>query len=554
MIKIEQRDLITILTISLMYLLIASWNLGSKEIPTTTFQASGEKSVYIDLGNQKEVDELFIFIKSGEIKLDLLLGNPGDWDHLLSLTEKGYSSWEKIVISDNTRFIQFNFEGSNGAIAEIAVIKGNEKLKITSIQGENNTNKDFLSLFDEQEKVIIPPSYLTETYFDEIYFVRAAEEILSKIEPYESTHPPLGKIILATGIYLFGYNPFGWRIMGVIFATLMIPIIYYFGKLLTGSNFGALISSLLLALDFMHFTMGRIATVDTFLIFFSIISQLFFYIYYRNLTKQGWDTSTRPLFIAVIFFSLALSTKWIALFGFSAQIVLFLILLNRRFIPSRYKPLLESEMNKRRILFTISALFAVAAIVYLLSYTPYMALGHSLKDVYDKQWSMFSYHLGLTSDHPFSSPWWSWPIIIRPVWLHVSEMATGVTSTIVAMGNPAIWWVGLISMRVTIEKFIKERDLASMFIVFVFFLQWLPYAFISRPLFLYHYYLNVPIICLATASFVNSVWHSEKGKTMGILYLFIVGILFFLYYPVISGHPVSNSWVDLLKLFRSWIF
>jgi len=300
--------------------------------------------------------------------------------------------------------------------------------------------------------------------------------------------------------------------------------------------------------------MGRMATVDTFLIFFSIASQLFFFIYYRNLTKKGWNASTRPLFVAVILFSLALSTKWIALFGFSAQIVLFLILLNRRFVPSRYKPLLESEMNKPRILLTISALIAVAATVYLLSYTPYIALGHSLKDVYDKQWSMFSYHSGLTSDHPFSSPWWSWPIIFRPVWLHVSEIAIGVVSTIVAMGNPAIWWLGLISMNDTIEKYIKERDLANMFIVFVFLLQWLPYAFISRPLFLYHYYLNVPIICLATASLVNSVWHSPKGKTMGILYILIVAILFVIYYPVISGYPVSNSWVDLLKLFKGWVF
>jgi dolichyl-phosphate-mannose--protein O-mannosyl transferase len=167
---------------------------------------------------------------------------------------------------------------------------------------------------------------------------------------------------------------------------------------------------------------------------------------------------------------------------------------------------------------------------------------------------MFSYHSGLASDHPFSSPWWSWPLIIRPVWLYVSKMATDLTSTIVSMGNPAIWYLGIITIIVSIERYIKEKDLASMFIVLVFFSQWLPYALISRPLFLYHYYLNVPILCLTTASYVNSVWHSGKGKSVVILYLLIVVILFVLYYPVISGYPVSNSWIEILKLVKSWVF
>ena len=36
---------------------------------------------------------------------------------------------------------------------------------------------------------------------------------------------------MAAGIAIFGHNPFGWRIAGVIFATLMIPLIYDFSKL-----------------------------------------------------------------------------------------------------------------------------------------------------------------------------------------------------------------------------------------------------------------------------------------------------------------------------------
>ena len=71
-------------------------------------------------------------------------------------------------------------------------------------------------LFDEQELVPDEPTYMTDFYFDEIYHVRTAYENIHQIEPYEITHPPLGKIILACGIEMFGMNPFGWRFMGTL--------------------------------------------------------------------------------------------------------------------------------------------------------------------------------------------------------------------------------------------------------------------------------------------------------------------------------------------------
>ena len=44
--------------------------------------------------------------------------------------------------------------------------------------------------------------------------------------PYETTHPPLGKVIMMAGIEMFGMDPFGWRFMGTIFGIAMVPLMY----------------------------------------------------------------------------------------------------------------------------------------------------------------------------------------------------------------------------------------------------------------------------------------------------------------------------------------
>ena len=74
---------------------------------------------------------------------------------------------------------------------------------------------------------------------------------------------------------------------------------------------------------------------------------------------------------------------------------------------------------------------------------------------------MFSYHEGVTQDHPFKSSWYSWPIMYRPVYYYSAPIkAEGQWGTIVSLGNPVIWWTGVAALIgtaiVSIKKEIKE--------------------------------------------------------------------------------------------------
>jgi dolichyl-phosphate-mannose-protein mannosyltransferase len=577
-IDLNKRDLLTIAVLSIIFFSLAVSNLGATQTPITTEQISAGQGFYVDLVASTKVKSVILLLKEGSFNLTLSVGSVDNWQVAASNVAFSYNSveqqwseeyykWHEVSISQTTRYIKFTFNQSpyNTVIAEIAVIdSNNQQIPIASINNAGSENQ-WVNLIDEQDKIQYPITYSSQTYFDEIYFVRSAEQYLKLQVPYEWTHPPLGKLIIAAGISIFGYDPFGWRIMGVIFATLMIPLIYVLGKKLFGTWIGGFASAFLLAFDFMHFTMARMATVDTYVVFFSLASQLFFLIYLKDVLKDGWQAPVQPLLLAILFFALGFSTKWLVLYGFVAQLAILAAL--------RLKEVskLKKGLSDKIYAFTdhpfsvIIGFLLVAVLVYFLTYIPDMLAGRSLVEVLGLQGGMFNYHATLTATHPFSSAWWMWPLMMKPLWLYVSTLPNNVTSTITLLGNPLVWWVGfacIISISIfTLIKILKASSkrfdnvgFPAIFIIIFFFFQWVPYMLISRVTFIYHFYVNVPFLCLAAAYFISKYWSSKWVKLAAIAYFVGTVALFALFYPVISGMPVPTSSIDSLKWLNGWTF
>lgn len=547
-----KRETVVVLSLSLLFFFLATWNLGHVEIPSTGWTVSGSARIIIDLASEVDVSEIAFMVKTGDLNLEISTGEPDSWDKAAEASVEGYNRWRRVGIDRRTRFLRIDFDRSHGEILEIVVAGPDGRVEDPIVWGEDGPSESLDALTDEQDLAQYPPTYMSESVFDEVYYVRAAEEYLSGRNPYEDTHPPLGKLIIAAGLSVLGNNPFGWRIAGVFFASAMIPVIYLLGKEFSGSRLGGLFSASLLGFDFMRFTMGKIATTDVFLVFFSLASMLFFYRYMKGVLESGWGTSLRPLFAAVILSALGFSTKWTAAFGLASQ---FFIL---GLIRIGY---LRKEKGKGRkggingnVLLVLAGTAAVFLFVYFLTYIPYMALGHSLRDVFERQLTMFGYHSGLEASHGYASPWWSWPLLSRPVWLYVSELGGEWVSTMVAMGNPLVWWVGLIVMINEIRGITRDGAPSRVFLVTMFAFQWLPYALISRSLFLYHFFPNVPLLCLAVSDRMLENWRDTEKRKKTVIYLLLVMAAFVLYYPVISGSPVHDSLRSILRILQSWVF
>ncbi len=568
--NLNKKDWLTIVVLSIVFFSLAVWNLGLAQTPVTTWQTSEDKTFYIDLGEPANVGAVYFLVKNGAADVQFSTGSPGSWSEGARSANIPFSyySWSEINVDTLTQYVQFEVQPESSIeSAEVAVLSlGGQRIAIAAVNGEGASDPSLSYLVDEQTLVELPPTYMGGTYFDEIYYVRSAEQYLNLQVPYEWTHPPLGKLIIAYGISVFGFNPFGWRIMGVIFATLMIPLIYGLGKKLHGTWIGGFASAFLLAFDCMHFTMARISTVDTYVVFFSLASQLFFLIYLKKVLKDGWKTPVLPLFLAVLFFALGFSTKWFVLYGFAGQLVL-LAALRLKEVSKLKKGLADKVYAfTDRPFAVVLGFLLLSVLVYFLTYIPDMIAGRTLAGVISLQGSMYNYHATLTATHPFSSPWWTWPLMLKPLWLYVSYLPNNVTSTITLMGNPLVWWVGfacLIGISVFAlvkivasagKRLIQNVGLPAVFIITFFFFQWIPYMLISRVTFIYHFYLNVPFLSLATAYFISKYWSSKWPKLAALAYFAGVVALFALFYPVISGAPASNAFIDSLKWLNGWTF
>jgi Gpi18-like mannosyltransferase len=573
--NITKKDVITMVLLSLIFFSIAITSLGATQVPSSGLKIADEQpqAAILDLGHITSVSAISFYIKdSQDTKIKIYTNQYDSWFESGTITVTfpyAYMNWHSLNIQD-TRYIRLEFEAlANIEINELAVLDvDNQLVPIISITGENSSSLNFGLLIDEQDLVVLPKTYLTETMFDEVYFTRTAEQYLNHQLPYEWTHPPLGKLIIASGIATFGLTPFGWRIMGVIFGTLMIPIIFLLGKKMFGSYIGGFSAAFLFTFDFMHFTEARLGITDTYLAFFSIVSQLFFFIYIGNVVRKGWkNASVIPLFFSFLLFALGFSTKWLILFGFLGAMAI-LIIMRLSDLKNKYKNISDKFYAFFEYPYVYVMLFIIMAVgIYFAIYIPDMLAGRSLMNVAQLQDSMYSYHAGpIGLDHPYSSPGWSWPIIGKPLWIYVNNLPADMRSTISVFGNPAVWWIGFAAIititGITLLKAVvdlKKRqmpsfELSAAFLSVVFFAQWLPYAFISRGLFIYHYYVSVPIICLASAYFISKYWKYNWMKVLALVYFVAVIALFVLFYPVISGTPVSTATSESLRWFSQWVF
>ena len=596
----EPRESAVIIVLMVIFLSGALINMGALAIPVSSVRPANTEAVF-DLGEVQQVKELYVFLNDAQrTQFTVYHGAPpADWQTLIVFDRDPanhvhFSSWERLSLpATSTRYLRFVFTAaSNGEVGEILVLSAaNEKLVPVTVTGDGAAQR----LADEHELITLPITQKYGAYFDEMYFVRTAEEHLNLEEPYEWTHPPLGKLIIAAGIASFGMNPFGWRILGVIAATAMIPLIFVFGKRLFKSVLAGFLAAFLLAFDFLHFTLARLAIGEIYLLLFSMLMFYFAFDYFEKreaelatATRAQKGRAANSLFICILCFGLGFAVKWIAIFGLVAVLVLMLIN-NRR--------LKQPLLGDARVV--LAGLFAAAAI-YIATYIPYMLSGegHGLIDlhhlpvyldylieyltqgtitvlptdsftVFDLQLRMFGYHAGIEATHPYSSPWWSWPLLLKPLWLYANSL-DGMVSTIVLMGNPVLWWssipaliaLGVLLIRTAFKRRAGEQTFLFLFILIPFLIQWLGFIFISRILFIYHFTANLPFMIFALTYWLQlpfaREWRTERSKLIArclvVLFLVLIVVLFVLFYTVISGYPVSYEYKESLRWLSGWVF
>jgi dolichyl-phosphate-mannose-protein mannosyltransferase len=436
------------------------------------------------------------------------------------------------------------------------------------------------------------------TYFDEVHHVRTAMEYIDGLEPHEWTHPPLAKLIMAASMKVWGtdFDPregvwkpdatyptracLSWRFPSVCFGALSLAAMFALTRALFGNRFVATAGTVLLALDGVFFVQSRIAMTNIYTVFFILTGTLGTWQY----VKRG---DRRWLLLTGLALGCALATRWSSLWAWGLNGVILLWQLFAYERPSWTPGSPVSRETAKWIATMTVTMGLIPLFVYMLAYVPFVlqgngdlmtklftsgepapvawskafqrdfyASGHGWFKVLNQQKDMWNYHSGLKEGHPYSSTWWTWPLMLRPVWYYFVSK-DGTDTGIWAIGNAAVWWASVPALLCAAYLARKERNPALGIVSLLGFGMWLAWAIKPRPLDFMHYFFEcVPFTCIALAYLGWRLYHSgdEVQRRFAVVFASAAATWFVFYYPLLSALTVPDGYFRLhIWLDRLWI-
>ena len=393
--------------------------------------------------------------------------------------------------------------------------------------------------------------------FDEIFHARSGMQLAAGHMPSELTHPPLVKDFIAASIRLTGvpidaeaHRPISggplnlpgevvraWRLPSVVAGALAVGLVYLLALALLGCRWQAGAAAALLALDGCFFVHARLAQTNVFEVAFVLAAAL-----------GAWQAAAtgkdRWLVLAGLAVGGAMACRWS-----SASSILVL----GAWLAWRWRD------EPGRLVRLAAAWTVLPLAVYAAAYAPLVAAEGSLVSparwwvvLVESQFLMYSFHAGIAEVHAYQSPWWSWPLMMKPVWYGFwikSPTVTGVW----AIGNAAVWWASVPALAAAAHAG-RKGQAGLGFVALLGFGAWLAWAVQPRSLTFMHYYLTtIPFACIALAGIGGAWWRGvgvaggpaalEGAAARVVVCGFAVAAVawFAFYYPLLSAWPVSET-------------
>lgn len=600
-------DWLLVLLLTVAYGVVALVNLGSTTAPQHPWKSSTyEETVVVDLGEHQDDFTMLYFGQvsyqnfavatsddgerwSDEYPAEMNQGQCFRWKYLTqSYYNDGAPSFTSTPRKLDGRYVRISANQVGLVLNEVIFRDANGVPLTVHHVSQNGANaasplySDPALLFDEGNTLQGEPSWYNGTYFDEIYHARTAFEHLNGTAPYETSHPPLGKLFMSLSVAIFGMTPFGWRFAGALTGILMVPCMYLLGKQLTKRTAFAALAAGLLCLDCMHFTQTRIATIDSFPVLFIMSASLFMLRFIQQDLRAPMKKLLPNLAASGLCFGLACASKWI---GAYAGIGLAVLYFGKLVVDGKMASGMGEEAKtyfRRALVLCLWCLLFFVAIpvtIYLLSYIPYFAystydsFGAYLKLVFNAQYGMLNYHStpGLGMDHPFYSPWYEWPFMNRPMYYAMAQyMPSGYSCAIFCFGNPAVWIVSLLGLLYAVWTWVRNHcyqggrgvpllhwqakadNQVPTFLLVSFAAQFLPWVLVPRGTYIYHYFASVPFLILSLAVLLWKL--SERAPRLAkesmILFVIVCACYFVLLYPYASGVTTPVAWMDFVEGLR----
>ena len=396
-------------------------------------------------------------------------------------------------------------------------------------------------------------------YFDETWYVPAGRTWLATGENLHPEHPPLAKMLIGSGMAIFGDEPFGWRFMNAVFGAVTLVAMFAWGLALFEDLKAALWIAAITAFNQILYVQSRIAMLDGFM--FAFVTLGLAAVTYA-LKTQDRTRGRLALLAGGMNFGLAGACKISGFFTLLGVIGLMVMVLGAR--DQRRREPEHIDFSAPATFAWIEAALAlvlVPLLVYAAVYLPQAIRHGSLGYIIDAQREMFRIMLGHSATHPYSSLWYSWPVEGRPVW-YLFDIPGGEAkdwsednpaAAVVALANPLLLIAGQFAVIVALGRAFARLQLESLIVVVAYFAQWLPWTVNPKGL-EFDYYFFPSVLCLGPAlALLLLKPQSLRGDIAAALFLALTAGMFVFFLPVLSADfNVSPAELDLRTWASSW--
>ena len=457
--------------------------------------------------------------------------------------------------------------------------------------------------------------------FDEVYYARGAYSLLE--QGYEGNwdsdggrfvrgdysglstdgdfivHPMVGKLLIAAGMRVGGNGPAGYRLAGALLGTATVLIVALLARRILRSTLWGGVAGVLLAVDGSHIVLSRTAILDIFVTFFVVAgfaalwcdrwrAQRIYDAHPADLTSvQGPRVGVRWWrLIALVSFGLAAGVKWSgAIFG-AAFLVLFVMLdaFDRR--AHGYTAWWQAAFLRNAIPGALAAAVVMPA-VYLAQWWNWFATDGS----YDRHWAsdhpgqgvmwlpeslrslahyhrqMMDFHEGLSTPHPWESHPAGWIVQFRPTSFYFDRIegarcwGDSCVQSITSVGNPLIWWGGLVALCFALWRLIVHRDGLGMVLSVGTLAGWLPWEmYAHRTIFTFYAVAMVPFVVLTLAWALQRIAQPDsldgryariRGLAVG-WYLVAVLVVSAFFYPMWTAESIPEWYRRMHMWLPTW--
>nr|WP_255633361.1 phospholipid carrier-dependent glycosyltransferase [Demequina sp. TTPB684] len=409
----------------------------------------------------------------------------------------------------------------------------------------------------------------------------------------------VGKLLIAAGMKVFGYGPFGWRFAGALLGTATVLIVALLMRRIMRSTLWGGVAGLLLAIDGLHITMSRTAILDIFLTFFVVAAFALLWldrwraqrIYDAHPADTVGDWGPRVgirwwRLAALVALGLAAGVKWSGLYFAAAFLVTFVLLDAADRKAAGYRHWLSATALRTALPGVVATLMILPA-VYIAQWANWFATEGSyrrrwaenhpdegvtwlpapLRSLWSYHQSMYDFHKDLSTPHPWESHPGGWIIQFRPTSFYFERiedarcMGDSCVQAITSVGNPFIWWAGLAALCYAIWRFMVRRDRLGMILVVGTLASWLPWVpFAHRTIFTFYAVTMAPFVVMtlvwALQRFAQPDWlegrfSRRRGLAVG---WFLVATIFVsaFFYPLWTGQSIPDWYRDIHVWLPTW--